>query len=104
MTPTSTPTLTATPLPPTPTFTSTPTPEIEPGDETTTDATGGAAQPLQRLRQFTTDIPDAVAPRIRNALDAIATTPRDRLTLIILLAIVGLASASVFIYLLRRRQ
>ena len=63
------------------------------------------SQPLLRLRQFTTsDVPNVVAPRMRNTLNAVAATPRERLTLVTALAVVGLASVAVFAYLLRRRQ
>jgi hypothetical protein len=46
---------------------------------------------------------DAI-PRIRNALVGIAATPRQRITLIIILGITSLIAVSTFLYLALRRR
>ena len=43
-------------------------------------------------------------PRVRNALNAIAASPRQRITLIIILAITSLLAISTFLYLILRRR
>ena len=48
-------------------------------------------------------IGDAV-PRIRNALTGVANTPRERITLIIILGITLVMAAGVFAYLILRRR
>ena len=47
---------------------------------------------------------DDAIPRIRNVLAGIASTPRQRLTLIIILAITSLITVSVFFYLVLHRR
>lgn len=43
-------------------------------------------------------------PRIRGALDAVASTPRERITLVLALGLALLIALGVFIYLLVRRR
>ena len=43
-------------------------------------------------------------PRLRNTLDAIASNPRERITLVLALGLAMLIALGVFIYLLLRRR
>ena len=47
---------------------------------------------------------EGLIPATRNAVNAITTLPRDRLTLLVALATTMAAAAAVFAYLLLRRQ
>ena len=98
-TPTRTETPTATPLPtatPTVTHTATPLP--------TPTATAAPVSALRLLRQPNLPIIGNAAPRIRNTLDTIANAPRQRITLVAILAITSVLALSIFAYLLLRRR
>jgi hypothetical protein len=58
--------------------------------------------PRLRLPSFPA-IGDAV-PRIRNALTGVASTPRERVTLVIILGITLVIAVGVFAYLILRRR
>ena len=94
-TPTPLPTLTATPVPtPTPIVAATPTPPIDTGPQTA---------PPDLERPGIPVIGDA-ARRIKDTLDGIAATPRQRITLIVILALVSVLAIAAFVYLLLRRR
>ena len=112
-TPTATPTVTPTPIPtstPTQTPTSTPaatrtststaTPAPSPTPPT---AAGPQVTPSDLERPTIPIIGDAV-PRIRNTLSGIASTPRQRITLVIILGVVCVLVLGAFIYLILRRR
>ena len=102
-TPTATATLTPTPtatatLTPTPTATATLTPTPRPTPTSTPEPEPGLLQSL--------DIPligDAV-PRIRDALTGVVSNPRQRTTLIVILAITSVLAIGAFAYLVLRRR
>ena len=58
---------------------------------------------VDRERPTVPIIGDTV-PRIRNALTSIATIPRQRTTLIIILIIAGILAIGAFAYLIFRRR
>ena len=102
-TPTATATLTPTPtatatLTPTPAATATLTPTPRPTPTSTPEPEPGLLQSL--------DIPligDAV-PRIRDALTGVVSNPRQRTTLIVILAITSVLAIGAFAYLVLRRR
>ena len=112
-TPTLTPTPTQMPTPgptlvPIPTSTPTPTAALTPTPTAVLNALGGvepSLKPTQREleRPAVPVIGDAI-PRIRNTLGDIASSPRRRATLIIIQALASIFAASVFTYLILRRQ
>ena len=69
-----------------------------PGIETNSQVTP------KELERPTIPILDNALPRIRNVLAGIASTPRHRVTLIIILGITSLMAVSVFFYLVLRRR
>ena len=69
-----------------------------PGIETNSQVTP------KELERPTIPILDDAIPRIRNVLAGIASTPRQRVTLIIILGITSLIAVSVFFYLVLRRR
>ena len=96
-TPTPTPTATAT-LTPTPTATATLTPTPRPTPTSTPEPEPGLLPSL--------DIPlisDAV-PRIRDALTGVVSNPRQRTTMIVILAITSVLAIGAFAYLVLRRR
>ena len=58
----------------------------------------------KELKRPAIPILDDAIPRIRNVLAGIASTPRQRLTLIIILGMTSLIAVSVFFYLVLRRR
>ena len=55
-------------------------------------------------RQARIPIIGDAADRLRSTLPSISTTPRQRMTLIIILIITGVLVAGVFLYLVLRRR
>lgn len=132
-TPTPSPTPTPTPIPtPTPELRAVPTvaliaePTVETGGTVSDDtaatptpapaaaaATGAAstptaeppAQPAQRsLQRLAAPVISNTVPRIRNTLGGIASTPRRRMTLMIIQALASAFAITVFGYLVLRRR
>lgn len=105
VTPTATPTQTETPTASAtavPTATTTATPTDTPTPVPT--ATPRQAGTLGFLQQPNLPIIGNAAPRIRNTLDAIGSAPRQRITLIVVLALTSVMVLVVFGYLLLRRR
>ena len=75
---------------------------VTPGPTQPTDRTPEVVQ-IDRERPIARIIDNAV-PRIRNALTSIATSPRQRTTLIIILIIAGILAIGAFAYLIFRRR
>ncbi len=112
---TPTPTHTPTPIPtpeateiPAPADTSTPAPTLAPTNTPMIVAalTAASTPPSDAAELRPSNIPiigDA-APRIRNALNAIVNTPRERATLTVVLLVTGLVVLGAFGYLLLRRR
>ena len=98
-TPTQTATATATPLP---TATATMTPTETPLPIPT--ATTAPASTLAFLRQPNLPILGDAAPRIRSTLNTITNAPRQRITLVIVLALTSLLALAAFAYLLLRQR
>ena len=72
----------------------TPTPPIDTGPQTTAPHLERPGIPV---------IGDA-ARRIKNILEGMAATPRERMTLIVILAVVGVFAIAVSVYLFLRRR
>jgi hypothetical protein len=72
----------------------TPTPPIDTGSQITDRELERPGIPV---------IGDA-ARRIKDTLDGIAATPRQRITLIVILALVSVLAIAAFVYLLLRRR
>ena len=86
----------------TPTATPTPTPTAV---LTALGAVDPSLRPTQReLEQPAVPVIGDVIPRIRHTLGDIASSPRRRATLIIIQALASIFAASVFTYLILRRQ
>lgn len=85
-----------------PTATTTATPTDTPTPVPT--ATPRQAGTLGFLQQPNLPIIGNAAPRIRNTLDAIGSAPRQRITLIVVLALTSVMVLVVFGYLLLRRR
>ena len=112
-TPTSTPTATPTPIPTnTPTQTPTSTSTATRTSTSTATPVPSPAPPsgsrplfaLSDLERPTIPIIGDAVPRIRNTLSGMASTPRQRTTLIIILGIVCVLVLGAFVYLILRRR
>ena len=128
-TPTPTPTPTATPTPtptPTPTATPTPTPTLVPLPTSTPEPTPtptaeptlspltatlspSDTAPVPQLVQPELDQPSipvisGAIPRVRDTLGGIASTPRRRITLIVIQGLASVFAAAVFARLILRRE
>ena len=83
------------------------TPTATPSDVAAAAIAGEATAtptPGDELRAPDIPIVGAAAERIQNALETIANAPRQRLTLIVVIAVVGLLALLAFAYLLLRRR
>ena len=85
-------------LPRTPTSTSTSTPLPTP------TATVKPSGLLGNFQQPTLPLIGNAAPRIRNTLNTIANTPRQRITLVIVLMVTSVLALATFAYLVLRRR
>ena len=75
-------------------------------DNTVVEIVNATIRPLLKLREFVAvdlNVGD-VAPRIRQTLDTVEVDRRERMTLVVLISVVGLASLATFLYLVWRRR
>ena len=76
------------------------------GESEGVDVINNAIRPLLRLRDAVVVDIDLreIAPRIRGTLEAVDVATRERRTLVLVIALAGLGSTAIFLYLLWRRR